>query len=215
MFFCGEYYENYSKSFSESQKSDSSLLLVLISKMKRLLNYVTELRTSFSNEAQALWHYKLGQEAIAPTRTASIKEGKETDLQKELCKFLLERNIYAYGKMFGRGSIDLYIKSDGGDDLIIETKIYKKSISEKLLKTHITQLKSYMDQHSQPRGVLTIYNCTNDVIISPKSWLGGRIWILAINIGDSTPSKRKRSLEIKFTNDRNNLILIEDLDARK
>lgn len=63
-----------------------------------------------------------------------------------------------------------------------------------------------MDQVNQPRGVLAIYNCTDDVIISPRKWLRGRFWIISINIGKAPPNKRNRSIEIIEPNSENELI---------
>lgn len=203
--FDGEFYREAKKQLNDKKESYSIEHLYLMS--ERLLKYAEEYSTSQSNVAQILWQYKLGQEIIAPRQTKEILSGKvnELYLQKSLSHHLINFGVLSFGRTFGRSEVDLYTK-EFGEDFVIETKVYKKKPTSGTIKAHLVQLQSYMDQVNQPRGVLAIYNCTDDMIISPRKWLRGRIWILAINIGIAPPNKRNRSIEVVETNDKNELI---------
>jgi len=64
-------------------------------------------------------------------------------LQKELCKFLLERNIFSVGTKFGRSETDLLAELPT-EGFIIETKIYKegKRVNEKIIKSTLCNYKA-------------------------------------------------------------------------
>lgn len=115
-----------------------------------------------------------------------------------MSKFLIERKILSFGRKSGRSQIDLYHKDIGGEEFIIETKIYddKNKLNQQKLKKNIVQLQSYMTQINQPRGILAIYNFSNTVILPLKKWLQGRMLIICINLCELPPSKRSSSLEI-------------------
>ena len=203
--FDGDFYHDIRKKVDEKKEAFSVEHLYLMA--QRLVKYADEYTSSQSNIAQVLWQYKLGQEIIAPKQTKEITSGKmkELHLQKTLSQYLIDFGILSFGRTFGRSEIDLYTK-EFGEDFVIETKVYKKKPTSGMIKTHLVQLQSYMDQINQPRGILAIYNCTDDVIVSPRKWLRGRFWILAINIGMAPPNKRNRSIEIVETNDNNELL---------
>lgn len=209
LIFGGADFSDYLRELSKLRGNNfKNFMKLLYEKMLRLIEYVEEVAITKTTMSEALWHYKLGQEVIAPFRMNDIKSGRlnEIALQKELSKFLIERGILSYGVVLGRNEVDLYSKEMGGEDFVIETKVYKKSPSETQIVNNLVQLQSYMDQHVQPRGVLVIYNCSDDLILSPKKWHKGRFWILSINIGNATPSKRSRSIEIKESVENNKLI---------
>ncbi|MAE22016.1 MAG: hypothetical protein CMK92_06245 [Pseudomonas sp.] len=194
LIFGGHYYDEFKKDLDNKVSDPKKILLPI---MERLLKYAEELNVSFTDVSQALWQYKLGQEVIAPLQLKEVKSKKETDLQKELSKFLVERNILSFGRTFGRSEIDLYTKHQLGEDYVIEVKVYKTgnpSVSK--IQDNIVQLQSYMDQVDQPKGILLIYNCTDNLIVAPRHWFNGRLWVLALNIGQVPPSGRKRTIEL-------------------
>ncbi len=214
--FNGEFYQDFDEFLGKANRNNLFELLLLNS--RRLFEFSKESTISNSSVALNLWNYKLGQEIIAPDQTSDILNGKKNELklQKELSKFLVERGILSFGRTFGRSQIDLYTKIGPKNELVIEVKVYKKSPTESIIRSHVTQLLSYMDQTLQAQGVLVLYNCTNDLIIAPRCWLKGRIWILAINIGSAPPSGRNRSLVIRDSKDSKELFLIiENGIARK
>jgi hypothetical protein len=148
---------------------------------------------------RALNQYKLGLEVMAPENRTEIREKGELRLQKELCKFLLERNIFTVGTKFGRSETDLFAEQ-GGEEYTIEAKVFQKtgSLSQSNLRHAVVQLQNYLDQRpTTPRGILVIYNLTNDLLTAARAWIQGRYWILPINLQPLSPSRRKRSFDIK------------------
>lgn len=196
MAFDGEFYHEYSKTLANFNGDKIELILL---NMKRLIQYVNEFANSRTPIEEALWQFKMGQEVLAPSRNDELllKRGQvEIHLQKELSKFLIERNILSFGTKFGRSEIDLYAKEVGGEDFVIEAKVYKKKPSLREIEANLVQLQSYMDQHKHPRGVLAIFNFTDDLILAPRQWVRGRNWVLVVNLCSASPSGRSRSLEI-------------------
>lgn len=203
LIFNGEFLKEYRKSITDRDSTnrniDKNKLLIL--NLKRLVEYTALFTKQQTQIENILRQYKMGQEIISPRRKAefdNVHNTLEIYLQKDICKFLLERNILAFGKSIGRNQIDLYYKEISGDDFVIEAKIYKNEnhITLNALKKNIVQLQSYMDLHVQPKGILAIYNFTNALMMAPRKWLRGRIFILCINLCDSTASTRKSSIEI-------------------
>jgi hypothetical protein len=78
----------------------------------------------------------------------------------------------------------------------LQYMIRKKKLTSRQLKNNVSQLKSYMDQINQSKGILAIYNFSNTVILAPRKWFGGRILIICINMCELSPSKRNSSIEI-------------------
>jgi hypothetical protein len=211
LIFSGEYFLLAKKNNPTKQKIDNLLLL-----MKKTWNYVEAVSGGgiASNVEENLWRYKLGQEAIAPSSGKLISSGKkkEINLQKEVCKFLLEKGILSFGKSFGRSQIDLYAKERIGEDFVIETKIYTEPPSARMIRSNFAQLLSYMDQesHQQPRGILVLFNCSDCLVTAPRVWLNDRIFVVALNIGKTPPSGRKSWMEIKQGDTLGELLIIKD-----
>jgi len=148
---------------------------------------------------KALFQYKLGTEVMAPEIIEQMTKKNELSLQKELCKFLIERGIYAMGTKFGRSETDLLAELPD-EGFIIETKIYKESkrVGVRVIKSNLVQLQSYMDQNPVHRkGVLVIYNFSSVLITAPRRWIAGRFWFLPINLQKQPPSGRDRSIMIE------------------
>jgi hypothetical protein len=148
---------------------------------------------------RALNQYKLGLEVMTPEIHVEMTKKGELLLQKELCKFLVERNIFAVGTKFGRSETDLFAEH-GGEEYTIEAKVFraKGSLSQSALKRAVVQLQSYLDQRpSTPRGIHVIYNLTDDLLTASRTWIQGRYWILPINLQVLSPSRRKKSFVIE------------------
>ncbi|MBK8870363.1 MAG: hypothetical protein IPN19_04815 [Elusimicrobia bacterium] len=209
--FSGEYFES-----AERNTPDRPTIKNLVSAMKKTKNYVetVSLGRGDSNVEENIWRYKLGQEAIAPSSGKMILSGKKNEitLQKEVCKFLLEKGILSFGKSFGRSQIDLYAKERIGEDYVIETKIYTSPPSERMIRSNFAQLLSYMDQesHQQPRGILVLFNCSDCLVTAPRVWLNDRIFVIALNIGKIPPSGRKSWIEIKQGDALGEVLIIKD-----
>jgi hypothetical protein len=201
--FNGDFYRQHKQAIDSDKikiKSDglNKLLMLNAKRLHEYTNLQTQQQTKIEN---ALFHYKLGQEVIHPARYNEFKNNKKTlevYLQKDMCKFLMERNISVYGKSIGRSLLDLYHQDISGDDYVIEAKRYDnyRELTLKNIKENVVQLQSYMDQHKQARGILAIYNFTPTLLMVKNKWFHGRIWILSINLCEATPSKRNSSIEI-------------------
>lgn len=190
----------------------------LLQNLKKFITYSENYAESISNISVLLWRYKLGHEVMVPDLSKQILKSKlnELDLQKELCKYLINYGVMSFGTKFGQSEIDLLTKQQG-ENYIIETKVYKKNCNERLIKSNIVQLLSYMDQIYQPRGILLIYNCTSTLIEASKEWINGRIRVIALNISDTTPSKRLKSIMIEQSDSTRELIrcVINDGSIKK
>ncbi len=148
---------------------------------------------------RALTQYKLGAEVMAPDNIKALSRKHELRLQKELCRFLLERGIFTVGTKFGRSETDL-LANLPDEGYIIEAKVYKNTarVSEKTIKSDLVQLQSYMDQNpTRTRGILVIYNFSSTLISAPRQWVAGRFWFLPINLQQKPPSGRNRSLVVE------------------
>ncbi len=206
LIFEGEYYSSAKKTF-EPLRNSINYTKPLLSAFKQLASYCENQFISDSKIERALFQYKLGQEIIAPVRNKEIKASSELKLQKEISKFLVERDVLSYGTKYGRSEIDLYTKGEGGEDFVVEVKVYKGSrASEGTIKKNLVQLLSYMDLHRQPRGILTIINMTSDTVLAPKKWLRGRLWVIAVNLCPKSPSKRSRLIEIIESTDSKQIV---------
>lgn len=184
--------------------------------LRKILRVADSIVLSETPIERSLLQYKLGLEVMMPELLKEIEQKDESLLQKELCKFLIERNIFAVGTKFGRSETDL-LAEDSIISYIIETKVYNPDdrLSEALLRKHLAQLQSYMDQSpTQRRGVLAIYNMTDCLLEAPRKWLHSRYWILAINLQKEPPSRRKRTITVEQS-DNANLIRVERNEALK
>jgi hypothetical protein len=169
---------------------------ILLINLRRLLNYTEDVVNVESSVERVLVQYKLGLEVMLPQSRDVVAEKRELELQKELCRFLVERDVRAFGKSFGRTEVDLLAEIPG-ERFLIETKIVEAASSNNIDR-NVTQLISYMD-HEEPatRGVLVLYNVSNTVVISDRKWFRQRLWVLPINLCDRPPSKAKRRLLIE------------------
>ncbi|WP_437302823.1 hypothetical protein [Sorangium sp. So ce388] len=152
-----------------------------------------------SSLVQALMQHKLGLEVTLPESAARIAGKGELLLQKELCRFLLERGIYSEGTKFGPFEADLFAQVRA-QAYILEAKLVTaaKPPTEAMVRGSLAQLQDYMDKRVvRPRGILVIYNLSDTLLNGPGLWLRGRYWVAAINLGTGTGSRRRRSLVIE------------------
>jgi hypothetical protein len=200
LLFDGEYFHEAEKEFGDLNASKDTLFELLTNLMARVVLYAEEISVNETDMTRILFNYKLGQEVLGDGRRKaiiSIEKNGEKILQREMCRHLLENNILAYGREFGRSQIDLYTKDVGGEEYAIEVKLRKTKPNEEFITKSLAQLLNYMDQLNQPRGILVIYNCTEVLITSPRRWFQGRIWVLPINLCVTSPSQRKSVLDIE------------------
>ena len=115
---------------------------------------------------RALSQHRLGLEVELPLGRNEVLGKKEIDLQRRLCRFLLERGIYAVGTKFGRSEIDL-LTSSAPATYVLEVKLYKKAPTPAQIRQNLAQLQVYMGQQPiAPRGVLLIYNLSGRQIVA-------------------------------------------------
>lgn len=142
-----------------------------------------------------LQRYKLGREVY--TDDEGLASRREIELQRHLCRFLVEHGVRAYGKAFGRHQIDLVLE-EKPMDFVVEVKKYAVEAppTVRKLKNAVVQLAKYMDGEARAvRGVLAIFNSSDVTITAPTEWLNGRYWILPIDLGSLTPSRRTKLIE--------------------
>ena len=174
--------------------ADKTKLLLLAT--RRLLSHTDRFVAFDSPVERAVMQYKLGMEVMMPASREAVSSKGELNLQKELCKFLVERDIRAFGKSFGRSEVDL-LAEIAGERILIETKLLK-TVSARSIDRNVTQLIAYMDQEEPAtRGVLVLYNLSDTIIVSEKRWFRQRLWILPINLCESSPSRMKKRFVIE------------------
>jgi len=184
---------------SKVTRADHNAERLIIYELKKIIRAIDSLLTYESPVEKALTQYKLGTEVMAPDNIKDLSQKNELRLQKELCRFLLERGIFTVGTKFGRSETDL-LANLPDEGYIIEAKVYKYTarVSEKTIKNNLVQLQSYMDQNpTRTRGILVIYNFSSTFISAPRQWIDGRFWFLPINLQKEPPSGRNRSLVIE------------------
>jgi len=191
----------------ETKPLSNSYAFFQIRKILHIASSRLSLATPVEN---ALLQYRLGIEIMAPDIIQEFNSKTELRLQRELCKFLIERDIYAFGTKFGRNEIDM-IAEYGPNSFIVETKKYPKkgTLSERTIRKNLAQLQDYMQKSQvQRRGILAIYNMTDWLLCPSKEWLHGQFWVLPININEKPASGREKSLNI-FESKDNTLIRVE------
>jgi hypothetical protein len=176
---------------------------LIIYELKKIIRSPHEPAQDTAALEKALAQYKLGIEIMAPENLKDLVRKDELRLEKELCRFLLERGIIAVGAKFGRAETDL-LGSLAHEGFTIEAKVYKHAgrLSEEAIMGNLVELQSAMRQNAaRKRGVLVIYNFTSTCISAPREWINGRFWFLPIHLAQQPPSSRKRALVIERADD--------------
>ncbi len=172
----------------------------ILTELEKLLR-VAEQRTPHESGSveRALRAYKLGLEAMAEDVRSEFAGKNELRLQREMCRFLVERDVRAFGTKFGRSEVDLRADDPLGA-AVIETKVLRSAPSERDINRWLTQLGSYLDQeHLAFRGVLVLYNFSPTPIFCPAQTLRFRFLLLTINLCSESPSRRAWNVEIEAT----------------
>lgn len=141
--------------------------------------------------------FKLGLEVAAEDLRRDPRMKDELYLQRQLLRFLVEREVPAFGTKFGQSEVDVRAEDPIGA-IVIETKVLKRPLSDKALNRWLTQLGSYMDQsHAALRGTLVIFNYGDSPILAPIGAIRFRFLILVVNLCSATASKRVSGIEIE------------------
>jgi hypothetical protein len=156
----------------------------------------------------ALWAYKLGLEVMLPDSRAWCLGKDELALQQEACRFLVEREIRAHGTKFGQSQVDLRAE-DAFGTLIVEEKVLRDAPSERDLRLWLSQLLSYMDQEpTKNRGALLLFNTSKLALVTEGRalFVKHRVYVVAINLCEATPSKRPDAIEVLESDDPTELV---------
>lgn len=207
---CGPDYKDMEKQYTLGNQS--KLINMLFLELRKILNITDSIISGEKPIEKSLWQYKQGLEVMTPEIIKEIEKKKELLLQKELCKFLIERDIFAVGTRFGRSQTDLLV-GDSTLVYIIETKVYKKrnTLNENSIRGDIAQLQSYMDQYQiKHKGILVIYNMTDWLVETPNQWINQNLWILPINLQDKPPSDRDKTVTVEESSEENLIRVIRN-----
>lgn len=190
----GPFYEEESEKLKELNTDDWTK--VLGEEGEKVLDRIDALIAAPTPAEDLLLRHKLALEVMAPENIAEIERKKETRLQAELCRFLIEHGVFSVGTQFGRSETDLVARHAAGA-LVIEIKKTARVPSAHMIRQWLIQLQSYMDQEPvQVDGVLLIYNLSSTLIVAPRQRLLERYRVVAINLLKPAPSKRRQSIEI-------------------
>lgn len=167
-----------------------------LDELQQLVRIMDRMQASDSPIARGLRAYKLGLEVATPHIEVKASRA-EIYLQRHICRFLVEREIWAIGTKFGRSEADIRAEDDL-DVFVIEVKRLRRAPSEAELIANVSQLLQYMDQAPMHRcGVLAIYNFSDVPIAATQAFLRGRVLILPINLGPNRPSEARTSIVIE------------------
>jgi hypothetical protein len=182
----------------------------ILTELSKLLGIADQRSVSQEGSVERMLRaYKLGLEVVAQDIHEEFALKNELRLQREMCRFLVERSIRAYGTKFGWSEVDLRADDVLGA-VVIETKVLKSAApSERDINRWLTQLGSYLDQeHLALRGVLVLYNFSPTPIICPTATIRFRYLILSINVCPNSPSNRTASIEIVPTTEGSEIIRV-------
>jgi hypothetical protein len=182
---------------AERLREELSSVPVVLDELRQLVRVAGNLTGGDSAVMRALHAYKLGREVMGPKEADVGSSHSELWLQRHLCRFLVEREIPAWGTKFGGSEVDIRTEDDWSIH-IVEAKRFKTPPSQNKLLSWATQLLSYMDVEPLNRcGVLALYNFSLVPIFAPRTFFRGRISVLPIILCSGDPSQRKRSLMIE------------------
>lgn len=185
------------REFSSRRWEGASIERAALYSFRMLASAVGALHQDESPIGVALFQYKAGIELFAPGIAGGLSRD-ELVLQKELCKFLLERGIFSVGTKFGQNETDL-VATVQRDYIVIECKVLKKMPSDERLRRNLMQLLRYDDLNPAFRGrraVLVLFNFADVPILAPRELVGGRARIVAINASAGPPSRTARCIQI-------------------
>lgn len=179
---------------TKATMSEASRLLGVI---QRLLLHIESRVTLDTPLEQALLHHKLGLEVELPASRADLEKHTELALQKKLCRFLVERGIFAIGTKFGPSEVDLLVEH-GGIPCVVEVKLFKEAPAPSRVRAALVQLQRYMEQQRlAARGILLLYNLSDVPIITDRRWIRGQYLVFAVNLPKKTPSGLRETLLVE------------------
>jgi hypothetical protein len=172
--------------------------LRLVDELTKLVRIAQQERAHAARSVErALRAFKLGMEVSAEDHLEASRLKDELYLQRVLLKFLVEREITAFGTRFGRSEVDVRAEDTMGS-VVVEAKVLRVPLTEPKLNRWLTQLGSYMDQsHVALRGALVIFNFADSPILAPETIVGFRFLIVAINLCRASPSKRSSGVQVE------------------
>jgi len=209
-YFVGGRGEQEAKRSFDVRGSKTPAPVRILTELSKLLSIADQRSVTQEGSVERILRaYKLGLEVMAQDIREEFVEKGELRLQREMCRFLVERSIRAYGTKFGWSEVDLRADDVLGA-VVIETKVLRSTApSERDINRWLTQLGSYLDQeHLALRGVLVLYNFSPTAILCPTTTIRFRYLILSINLCPDSPSKREASIEIAPTTDGSEVIRV-------
>ena len=163
----------------------------LLTELSRLLRIAEHRSVSQEvSDERTIRAHKLGLEVMAQDLRNDFIKKDERRLQREMCRFLVESHVRAYGTKFDGARPTCVPKTSRR--CRYRDEAFKSAPTERDINRWLTQLGSYLDQeHLALRGVLVLYNFSPTAIICPVATIRLRYLILAINLCPDSPSKRK------------------------
>lgn len=191
--------------------SNPASVPALCYELRKAAQILSELSVAEADFPVCIRRYKLGIEVMSPLLNKEFSKKKETDLQRELARFALERGFFVVGTRFGHGETDL-VSWEKEALYILETKLFKgpSRIRARAITNAFAQLSTYMDTHpTTPRGLLVLYNMSPTHISAPEHWLRQRFLVIPINMQPLSPSHREHTLEITEGGDEQAIRVLE------
>lgn len=189
--------QEWSKAGSEA---DTSWMLDELEKLV-LIGQAASTTTPLAIE-QALKAYKLGLEVADETLTKRLQQRGELRLQRHMVRYLVERDIFAFGTKFGWNESDAVVQERTGL-VVIEAKVIPadgKKLTGRTINAWLTQLGSYLDQHRPAAlGALVIYNFGEVPIFCPAIPLRHRFLLVSVNLCPDSASKREEAIHVEAT----------------
>lgn len=184
--------------FDDAKKNATELkTAAALQELRQLVRLAERVSGPDSPALRSLRTYKLGLEAVAADEAEIGPDMPEERLQRHLCRYLVEREIAAAGRVFGRSKSDLHAEDAWGTH-VIEAKRFRALPSDATLLAYASQLLAYLDQQPANRsGILVLYNFSDATILTPLTFIRGRLLVLAVNLCAATPSGRRSSLLVE------------------
>jgi hypothetical protein len=184
--------------------------VALLHELEQLTRLSEDIGAGPSPLERILRAFKLGLEVAAKGVHLELRDKKELDLQRILCRFLVEREIRAFGTKFGWSEADLQAEDVFGA-LVIEAKVARAAPSTRTITSWLSQLKSYMDQAPlKHRGALVVFNFS---AVAPPRFLHSRLLILPINLCTISPSGRTECIDIDEGRDGDALFRVQRISS--
>jgi hypothetical protein len=172
----------------------------LISELEKLVHLAARMSASYPVE-DALRAYCAGLEVVGSESRELLLDRHEKWLQRDVCRFLVERGHRAVGTSFGGSEVDLRAEDTVGA-ILIEAKKNKPLATEAKIRQWFTQLQEYMSKEVlRNRGVLLIYNFHATPIFAPRGYLHGRYLVLVVNLCPDTAHGLYESVLIEESTD--------------